>query len=126
MDLLVARHFVELHHLLSQHVVNADVAFFSQFDGEAARGGIRIECCGFLFRHFFHTCDEAGTWEADVIHPDAIFTCTAVSVLVVEPDESMASSGEFVAGVGPVVFAPPPVLLAIVDIISASLSATGS
>ena len=116
MDLLVARHLVELHHLLSYHVVNADIAFFGQFDGEAARGGIRIERCGFLFRHFFHACDEAGTREADVIHPDAIFTCNAVSVFVVEPDEGMASGGEFVAGVGPIVFAPPPVLLAIVDI----------
>ena len=105
-----------MHHLLSQHVVNADIAFFGQFDGEAASSGIRIECGGFLLRHFFHACDEAGTGEGDVIHPSAIFTCTAVSVLVVEPNEGMTSRSELVAGISPVVFAPPPVLLVIVDI----------
>ena len=116
MNLLAARNLVKMHHVLSQYVIDANVAFFNQVDMETTLGRIRINDNLFLRHFFFHICDEAGAWEGDVVNPNAVFTSAAIPVLVVEPDESMASLRKFVAGIGPVVFTPPPVLPAIVDI----------
>ena len=105
MEMLQAVRLIEAEDLLPQSIENADIAFFSKFDVEAATGWVGINGVGFWCNYLFNFGDKAGAWESDVVNPGAVAARLSIVVLDVEPFEHMTSGFEIKLCKGPVILA---------------------